>query len=255
MEVLQKSFKRQISGKQLHSAGSALLKIVLVILVGMPASLLVTAAVAKNIRKVVNTKMEPPDVAPPSAPFTANHHIAWSKLIAPPICCLLLRACLYITSCPQMITSLSVASPLWMARAFSPHYSEKTLTFVEKGSSELYPFFASTSLATLALLILIFYRSTGAIAAVSLLATALGPAEWAAKLVVPFLLACTVEGLLLGSAVPSNIAKFVHPLITCSVVANVGAALFGLVSGWSYKHTLTLYLTKVTSLSIDAFAI
>lgn len=85
----------------------------------------------------------------------------------------------------------------------------------------------------------------GAVAAVSLLATGLGPAEWTAKLVVPFLLACTVEGLLLGSAVPSQTAKFIHPLITCSVVANVGAAVFGLVSGWSYKHTLTLYLTKV----------
>ena len=90
-----------------------------------------------------------------------------------------------------------------------------------------------------------FILNAGSIAAVSLLATAFGPAEWAAKLVVPFLLACTVEGLLLGSAVPSKTAKFIHPLITCSVVANVGAAVFGLVSGWSYKHTLTLYLTKV----------
>ena len=68
-------------------AGSELLKIVLVILVGMPASLLVTAAVAKNIRKVVNTKMEPPDVTPPSAPFTKTHHIAWSEHFVKTIFC------------------------------------------------------------------------------------------------------------------------------------------------------------------------
>lgn len=61
----------------LFHTGTALLKIILVILVGMPASLLVTAAVAKNIRKFVNTELEPAEVQPPSRPFTLKHHIAW----------------------------------------------------------------------------------------------------------------------------------------------------------------------------------
>lgn len=90
----------------------------------------------------------------------------------------------------------------------------------------------------------------GLIGAVALLATAVGPAGWTAKLVVPFLLASTVEGLLLGSAVPKKIATFVHPLITCSVFVNLSAALFAAVSGWSYKQTLQHYITKASTCTL-----
>lgn len=89
---------------------------------------------------------------------------------------------------------------------------------------------------------------TGSIAAVSLIGAALKPAEWATTLVVPFLLASTVEGLLLGNAVPKQTAKFVHPLITCSLFANLAAAVFGKAAGWSYKQSLRLYLMKVAPL-------
>ena len=61
------------------------------------------------------------------------------------------------------------------------------------------------------------------------------------------MLGATVEGLLLGDAVPKDVAKFVHPLITCALVANVGAAAFAAANGWAYKHALQLYITKVGS--------
>lgn len=81
----------------------------------------------------------------------------------------------------------------------------------------------------------------------SLVAAAANPA-WAPQLVTPFLLAATVEGLLLGEAVPKNIAKFVHPLITCAVFANGATALFAAATGAGYKETLAQYITKVRSL-------
>lgn len=56
-----------------------MLRILLVILVGMPASLAVTASVAKAIRQLTNTELEPPEPQKPKEPFTRGHHIAWSE--------------------------------------------------------------------------------------------------------------------------------------------------------------------------------
>jgi hypothetical protein len=84
-------------------------------------------------------------------------------------------------------------------------------------------------------------------------ATVLGPQEWAVRLVVPYLLASTVEGLLLGNAVPKNISKFLHPLITCAVFSNVAVAAFAAAAGWGYQQTLRLYLTKVPTPSFKSW--
>ena len=79
----------------------------------------------------------------------------------------------------------------------------------------------------------------------SLVAAAVGPQEWAVRLAAPFLLASTIEGFLLGVAVPKKVAQYAHPIITCAVLANLAAAVFALAAGWSYKQVLRVYLTKV----------
>ena len=66
------------------------------------------------------------------------------------------------------------------------------------------------------------------------------------RLAAPFLLASTIEGFLLGVAVPKKVAQFAHPIITCAVLANLAAAVFAVATGWSYKQVLRVYLTKVS---------
>lgn len=218
--------------KPLWMVGSALLRILVVILVGMPASLLFTAAVAKTIRQLTNTELEPTQPSKASAPFTRGHHIAWSALLR-----LSLR--LHLSAQDNLsLSSITVHPRQLVAVALTEEklcsYTCITTQAIYIAAEDRHCFSSCFAIA-------------GAVAVFSLAAAAFGPSQWATKLVIPFMLAATVEGLLIGSAIPKAIAKFVHPLITCGLIANFGAALYAAAIGWPYKEALRLYLTKVRS--------
>ena len=79
----------------------------------------------------------------------------------------------------------------------------------------------------------------------SFLATAVAPGRWAAQLQTPFMLAATVMGYLVGTAIPSAISTVLHPLVTCALVANAGAFAYSAVSGLSFDSVAKAYLSKV----------
>jgi hypothetical protein len=86
---------------------------------------------------------------------------------------------------------------------------------------------------------------TGSIGGAALLAAVVNPTEWSGAAGLPFLLAATVGGYLLGVALPKGVSSVVHPLITCAAVANIGAATLGAITGTGYEGALHSYLTKV----------
>lgn len=85
----------------------------------------------------------------------------------------------------------------------------------------------------------------GLIAAASLAATALGSPELAARMALPFGLAATVGGYLLGSLVPAKLQGVLHPVVVTAVLGNLGAALHGAMRGLDYATAQTVYLAKV----------
>ena len=54
-----------------------MVKILAIIGLGMPASLLVTAQVAVSIRALCRTQVEPQPPHRPQPPFSRAHHAAW----------------------------------------------------------------------------------------------------------------------------------------------------------------------------------
>ncbi|GFR50813.1 hypothetical protein Agub_g13088 [Astrephomene gubernaculifera] len=90
----------------------------------------------------------------------------------------------------------------------------------------------------------------GAVGAAALAATAVGGpgSELGARMALPFGLAATVGGYLLGNAVPKTLQGLLHPVVVTALVANAGAALHGSVFGVSYDTALKLYHTKGTGL-------
>ena len=60
-------------------AGSDLGKILGIIAIGMPASLIFTAQVAVSIRKMVNTKLEDTPTPKKLPPFKPFHYSLWSE--------------------------------------------------------------------------------------------------------------------------------------------------------------------------------
>ena len=59
------------------------------------------------------------------------------------------------------------------------------------------------------------------------------------------MLAATVVGYLAGTALPSDLQRVAHPLITCAAFANLGAAALGAALGQGYWATMRAYVTKV----------
>ena len=79
----------------------------------------------------------------------------------------------------------------------------------------------------------------------ALLAAGYLPQELGSQLAFPFLLATTVLGYMGGMSLPKQLHRVVHPVIVCGAAPNVGAALWGTVTGDGYWATLQGYLTKV----------
>jgi hypothetical protein len=78
----------------------------------------------------------------------------------------------------------------------------------------------------------------------SLAAAAANPATYAQHLAAPNMLAATVLGYLIGVALPEEVTSIAHPLITCSVLANVGALMWSSVTRSGYFSALQAYITK-----------
>ena len=81
--------------------------------------------------------------------------------------------------------------------------------------------------------------------AASFIGTAVSPGKWAAHLQMPFMLASTVMGYLIGTAVPTAVSTVLHPLVTCALVANLGAFAYTTVSGLTFDSIAKSYLAKV----------
>ncbi|KAI9072259.1 hypothetical protein K1719_045763 [Acacia pycnantha] len=63
----------------------------------------------------------------------------------------------------------------------------------------------------------------------------------------PFLLASTVLGYIVGSGLPSDMKKVLHPIICCALSADLTALAFGYVSKLGFEPVLGYYLTKASS--------
>ncbi|MBA0817752.1 hypothetical protein Gohar_019387 [Gossypium harknessii] len=74
--------------------------------------------------------------------------------------------------------------------------------------------------------------------------TALGTT---ARTCLPFLLASTVLGYMVGSGLPSAVKKVLHPIICCALSADLAAVAFGYISQSGVDAVLGDYLTKVSS--------
>ncbi|GJN20228.1 hypothetical protein PR202_gb07580 [Eleusine coracana subsp. coracana] len=74
--------------------------------------------------------------------------------------------------------------------------------------------------------------------------TALGTT---ARTCLPFLLASTVLGYMVGSGLPPGVKKVLHPIISCALSAELAAAAYGYVSGSGLDAVLGDYLTKAPS--------
>ncbi|KDP40424.1 hypothetical protein JCGZ_03839 [Jatropha curcas] len=74
--------------------------------------------------------------------------------------------------------------------------------------------------------------------------TALGTS---ARTCLPFLLASTVLGYMVGSGLPSSVKKAFHPIICCTLSADLAALAFGYLSHSGLNPVLGYYLTKVSA--------
>ncbi|KAH7514823.1 plastidal glycolate/glycerate translocator 1, chloroplastic [Ziziphus jujuba] len=74
--------------------------------------------------------------------------------------------------------------------------------------------------------------------------TALGTA---ARTCLPFLLASTALGYIVGSLLPSNVKNVFHPIICCALSADLAAFAYGYFSKLGLDPVLGYYLTKVSS--------
>ncbi|KAH7835693.1 hypothetical protein Vadar_028864 [Vaccinium darrowii] len=74
--------------------------------------------------------------------------------------------------------------------------------------------------------------------------TALGTS---ARTCLPFLLASTVLGYMVGSGLPSDLKKVFHPIICCALSADIAAWAFAYLSNSGIDPVLGYYLTKVSS--------
>ncbi|RZB98974.1 Plastidal glycolate/glycerate translocator 1, chloroplastic, partial [Glycine soja] len=68
-----------------------------------------------------------------------------------------------------------------------------------------------------------------------------------ARTCLPFLLAASVLGYMVGSGLPPNVKKVFHPIICCALSADLTAFAFGYFSRSGLEPVLGYYLTKASS--------
>lgn len=67
-----------------------------------------------------------------------------------------------------------------------------------------------------------------------------------ARTCLPFLLAATVLGYMIGSQLPSGFKIVLHPIICCALSADFAAFAYGYISKSGFDHILGCYLTKAS---------
>lgn len=90
----------------------------------------------------------------------------------------------------------------------------------------------------------VHYACWAATAFLSLAATLADPSGLGAQAALPFGLAATVGGYLLGDRVPKGMQGVLHPVVVTALVANAGVALQGSLQGLSYAASQKAYLNK-----------
>lgn len=90
----------------------------------------------------------------------------------------------------------------------------------------------------------------GLVLAASFIGSAISPGNWAVHLQTPFMVGSTVMGYLVGTAIPSAISTVLHPLVTCALVANLGAYVYSLLPGFTFDGVAKAYMTKVRSIML-----
>lgn len=88
------------------------------------------------------------------------------------------------------------------------------------------------------------YAAWAAIGAASLAATLADPAGLGARAALPFGLAATVGGYLIGERVPKAAQGVLHPVVVTALVANAGVAAQGALRGLPYAASQAAYLNK-----------
>ncbi|KAK4486326.1 hypothetical protein RD792_008997 [Penstemon davidsonii] len=68
-----------------------------------------------------------------------------------------------------------------------------------------------------------------------------------ARTCLPFLLASTVIGYIVGSGLPSDVKKVFHPIICCALSADLAALAYSQLSRSGFNSVLGYYLTKASS--------
>ncbi|XP_073304225.1 plastidal glycolate/glycerate translocator 1, chloroplastic-like [Primulina huaijiensis] len=68
-----------------------------------------------------------------------------------------------------------------------------------------------------------------------------------ARTCLPFLLASTVLGYIVGSGLPTQVKTVFHPIICCTLSADLAAFAYGKLSNCGLKPVLGYYLTKASS--------
>lgn len=91
----------------------------------------------------------------------------------------------------------------------------------------------------------IIYIAWGLIAAASLAATFFSNPQLAASMAVPFGLAVTVGGYLVGHLVPRQLQGVLPPVAVTALVAHLGAVFHGQLRGLGYEAAQGAYMSKV----------
>lgn len=84
----------------------------------------------------------------------------------------------------------------------------------------------------------------GGCAITFLVATAIRPTVFGPLLEAPFMIASTVWGYLIGVSIPKQLARFVHPVVTCAVFSSLSAGAYGMLEGKGWNGGLNAYLTR-----------
>lgn len=87
------------------------------------------------------------------------------------------------------------------------------------------------------------WTAWGGIAGLSYLVAAVVP-SLAHQMLLPFQLACTVGGYIVGCAVPKDLQGLLHPVVVTAVLANLGAAAIGALNGYDYLYSLKAFYAK-----------
>lgn len=156
-----------------------------------------------------------------------------------------------LVTLPLAVQSLQVAEIAKLLLIVAPGFAlslwftgSAVTTIRNITNTELLPYEVKPPLPPFSRSVLLGWSSI-AVAGLSLLATSpqllLGSLATTAA---PALVAFTIVGLIVGSELPAEFRKVVHPIITCALFGQLGVAACSAVTGTSFMDALKLFSTK-----------